>query len=213
LAHTRIQLLSARQHNGLTGLLDAEEHIAVKVAYVIYQKIIAAYPNRHRGKKAMTTIIDSILRGVPPDLRRSPNSAAPYGAAATTSWRSSTTTPPTDPPKPSTDDWKHCAATPSDSETSPTTEGAHCCTAAHSTTPSTHSELRRASQPADRRFSCWLCDSLWQSSAIIRHLVSTNQHKLEMWAEQLHAIQQELNNRGYKDVPTTQLYRPVGTVQ
>ena len=43
IARTRIQLLSARQHNRLTSVLDADEHIAVKVAYVIYQKIIAAY--------------------------------------------------------------------------------------------------------------------------------------------------------------------------
>ena len=33
----------ARQYIRLTSVLDADEHIAVKVAYVIYQKIIAAY--------------------------------------------------------------------------------------------------------------------------------------------------------------------------
>jgi transposase len=46
---------------------DADEHIAVKVAHSIYQKIIAAYadPNRRRGKHEMTTLIDSIRRGVP----------------------------------------------------------------------------------------------------------------------------------------------------
>ena len=33
----------------------------------------------------------------------------------------------------------------------------------------------------------------------------SKQHKLEMWAEQLEAIRQELSNRGYKDVPTTTL--------
>jgi hypothetical protein len=38
----------------------------------------------------------------------------PCGAAAPTSWRSSTTTPPTAPPRPSTDARKRCAATPSD---------------------------------------------------------------------------------------------------
>ncbi|MBV8346912.1 MAG: transposase [Mycolicibacterium sp.] len=50
----------------MTSVLDTEEHIAVKVAHVIYQKIIAAYadPNRRRGKKAMTKLIDSIRRGV-----------------------------------------------------------------------------------------------------------------------------------------------------
>jgi transposase len=70
IARTRIQLLSARQYDRLTSVLDADEHIAVKVAHVIYQKIIAAYadPNRHRGKKAMTTLIDSIRRSVPAGL-------------------------------------------------------------------------------------------------------------------------------------------------
>jgi hypothetical protein len=75
----------------------------------------------------------------------------PCGAAAPTSWRSSITTPPTTPPRPSTDAWKRCAATPSDSETSSTTEGAHRCTAAHSTHSSMHSELRRAGNASVRR--------------------------------------------------------------
>ncbi len=70
IARTRLHLLSARQYARLTGVLDAEEHLAVKVAYVIYQKIIAAYadPNRRRGKHAMTRLIDSIRRGVPGGL-------------------------------------------------------------------------------------------------------------------------------------------------
>ena len=70
IARTRIQLLSARQYNRLTSVLDADEHIAVKVAYVIYQKIIAAYAdsNRRRGKHVMTRLIDSIRRGVPVGL-------------------------------------------------------------------------------------------------------------------------------------------------
>ena len=114
---------------------------------LIYQKIIAAYadPNRRRGKKAMTAIIDSIrARRARRTRGDRPTRPHPVRAAATTSWPSSTTTPPTDPPKPSTDAWKPCAATPSDSETSPTTAGAHYCTAAHSTHSSMHSELRRA---------------------------------------------------------------------
>ncbi len=51
-------------------MLDTDEHIAVKVAYVIYQKIIAAYadPNRRTGKRAMSRLIDSIRRGVPAGL-------------------------------------------------------------------------------------------------------------------------------------------------
>jgi transposase len=70
IARTRIQLLSTRQYTRLTGVIDADEHLAVKVAYVIYQKIIAAYadPNRRRGKKAMTTLINSMRRGVPAGL-------------------------------------------------------------------------------------------------------------------------------------------------
>lgn len=70
IARTRIQLLSERQHHRLSGVLDADEHLAVKVAYVIYQKIIAAYadPNRHRGKQALAAVIDSIRRGVPAGL-------------------------------------------------------------------------------------------------------------------------------------------------
>jgi transposase len=70
IARTRIRLLSTRQYHRLTGVLDADEHIAVKVAYVIYQKIIAAYadPNRRRGKQAMTRLIESIRRGVPAGL-------------------------------------------------------------------------------------------------------------------------------------------------
>jgi transposase len=70
LARTRIGLLSVRQHDRLTSVLDADEHLAVKVAHVLYQKIIAAYadPNRRAGKRAMSRLIDSIRRGVPAGL-------------------------------------------------------------------------------------------------------------------------------------------------
>jgi transposase len=70
IARTRLQLLSTRQYARLNSVFDAEEHIAVKVASLIYQKIIAAYadPNRRRGKKAMTTLIESLRRGVPTGL-------------------------------------------------------------------------------------------------------------------------------------------------
>jgi transposase len=56
IARTRLQLLSARQYDRLTRVLDADEHLAVKVAYVIYQKMIAAYAdaNRRRAKQAMS---------------------------------------------------------------------------------------------------------------------------------------------------------------
>jgi transposase len=70
IARTRLQLLSTRQYARLSSVFDAEEHLAVKVAWLIYQKIIAAYadPNRRRGKKAMTVLIDSIRRAVPAGL-------------------------------------------------------------------------------------------------------------------------------------------------
>ena len=70
IARTRIQLLSPRQYTRLTGVLDIDEHFAVKVAWLIYQKIIAAYadPNRRRGKHAMTRLIESLRRAVPAGL-------------------------------------------------------------------------------------------------------------------------------------------------
>jgi transposase len=70
IARTRLQLLSTRQYARLTGVFDIEEHLAVKVAWLIYQKIVAAYAdtNRHRGKNAMTRLIASIRRGVPAGL-------------------------------------------------------------------------------------------------------------------------------------------------
>ena len=70
IARTRLQLLSTRQYAHLTGVFDADEHLAVQLAWLIYQKIITAYthPNRRRGKRAMTRLIDSIRRGVPAGL-------------------------------------------------------------------------------------------------------------------------------------------------
>jgi transposase len=86
-------LLSTRQHDRFSSVLDAEEHLAVRVARLIYQKIIAAYAdaNRRRGKQAMTRLIDSIRRRVPAGLEEIAHSAALWPGEATTSWRSSTT--------------------------------------------------------------------------------------------------------------------------
>jgi transposase len=71
IARTRLQLLSTRQYARLNSVFDADEHLAVKVAWLIYQKIIAAYAdaNRRRGKNAMTRLITSIRRGVPTGLQ------------------------------------------------------------------------------------------------------------------------------------------------
>ena len=70
IARTRSHLLSGRQHHRLQAVLDADEHIAVAVAWSIYQKIIAAYadPNRRTGKQAMAALMESIRRAVPAGL-------------------------------------------------------------------------------------------------------------------------------------------------
>ena len=145
---TRLPLLSTRQKDRLTAVFADDAHLAVVVTWSVYQRIIAAYsqPDRRRGKTMMTTIIDSLRRGVPTGWKNSPNSAAPCTGAATTYWPTSTTTPPTAPPKPSTAASKHYAATPSDSATSPTTESAHYCTAATSPNRSMHSDSGRANK-------------------------------------------------------------------
>jgi transposase len=42
-------------------------------------------------------------------------------------------------------------------------------------------------------------------TALYEQYKISKQHKLEMWAEQLQAIRQELNSRGYKDMSTSAL--------
>jgi hypothetical protein len=58
-----------------SGVLEADEHLAVKVAWLIYQKIIAAYadPNRRRGKNAMIRLIESIRRRIGGDRPTRPH--------------------------------------------------------------------------------------------------------------------------------------------
>lgn len=46
IARTRTTLLSTRQHQRLTSMLDLDEHLAVKVAYVIYQRSSPPTPTR-----------------------------------------------------------------------------------------------------------------------------------------------------------------------
>lgn len=67
---TRVPLLTARQHDQLVGVFDDDNHLAVAVTWNIYQKMIAAYanPDPHRGKTAMTAIIESLRREVPAAL-------------------------------------------------------------------------------------------------------------------------------------------------
>jgi transposase len=89
IARTRIQLLSTRQHDRLSAVLDAEKHFAVKVAYVIHQEIIAAYADasRRHSKRAMTRLIDSTRRGVPAGLEEIAQLGRTLWPAAMTTWR------------------------------------------------------------------------------------------------------------------------------
>jgi transposase len=152
IARTRIQLLSSRQHRRLTSVLDADEHLAVKVAHLIYQKIIAAYadPNRRTGKRAMAAIIDSIRRSVPAGLeeiarlgrtlwRRRHDILAFFGHHASNG--------PTEAINGRLEALRRNAL---GFRISPTTDCAHCSTAAHSKQLSMHSEIRRVLKPPEK---------------------------------------------------------------
>jgi transposase len=67
---TRYPLLSSRQKNRLEGVFADDDHLAVLVTWSAYQRLIAAYSHRDRrcGKTMMTSIIDSLRRGLPTGL-------------------------------------------------------------------------------------------------------------------------------------------------
>lgn len=67
---TRFPLLSSRQKARLEGVFADDDHLAVLVTWSIYQRLIAAYtqPDRRRAKTMMTSIIDSLRRGLPTGL-------------------------------------------------------------------------------------------------------------------------------------------------
>jgi transposase len=67
---TRLPLLSSRQQSRLTGVFADDAHLSVVVTWSVYQRVIAAYAdtNRRRGKQTMTTLINSIRRGLPTGL-------------------------------------------------------------------------------------------------------------------------------------------------
>ena len=67
---TRLGLLTDRQRTRLEAVFAAEEHIAVEVTWTIYQQIIAAYahPDRARGKRLLTEVIDRLRSGLPAGL-------------------------------------------------------------------------------------------------------------------------------------------------
>jgi len=65
--HTGADLLTDKQHAGLTAVFRAPEHVEVEATWRIYQRMIAAYryPDKNTGKQLMQAVIDSLAHGVP----------------------------------------------------------------------------------------------------------------------------------------------------
>ncbi|WP_375388275.1 ISL3 family transposase [uncultured Amnibacterium sp.] len=68
--NTGDDLLTEKQRARLTALFATPEHVEVQATWGIYQRMIAAYRDhdRHRGRTAMTALIDAISAGVPSAL-------------------------------------------------------------------------------------------------------------------------------------------------
>jgi transposase len=68
--HTGTDLLTDRQRQRLTALFAAEEHVQVEATWGIYQRMISAYrePDRAKGRRLMSNLIDALGRGVPAAL-------------------------------------------------------------------------------------------------------------------------------------------------
>ncbi|WP_346619007.1 ISL3 family transposase [Blastococcus montanus] len=68
--HTGSDLLTDRQQQRLTALFGVEEHVQVEATWGIYQRMIGAYrePDRAKGRRLMTTLIESVSHGVPAAL-------------------------------------------------------------------------------------------------------------------------------------------------
>jgi transposase len=67
---TGADLLTEKQKTRLQTLFAADEHAEVEATWGIYQRMIAAYrePDRKTGRALMTSLIESISRGVPAAL-------------------------------------------------------------------------------------------------------------------------------------------------
>jgi len=68
--HTGADLLTDKQHQRLTTLFTADEHVHLEATWGIYQHMIAAYrqPDRTQGRDLMQKVIDSLSTGVPAAL-------------------------------------------------------------------------------------------------------------------------------------------------
>ena len=68
--HTGSDLLTDKQAARLTALFAIEEHVEVEATWGIYQRMIGAYrePDRAKGRRLMSNLIDALGRGVPAAL-------------------------------------------------------------------------------------------------------------------------------------------------
>jgi transposase len=68
--HTGADLLTDQQRQRLTALFGADEHVQVEATWGIYQRMIGAYrePDRAKGRRLMSNLIDALGRGVPAAL-------------------------------------------------------------------------------------------------------------------------------------------------
>jgi transposase len=68
--HTGADLLTDKQTQRLEALFAADDHVQVEATWGVYQQMIAAYreSDRAKGRRLMTTLIDSVSQGVPDAL-------------------------------------------------------------------------------------------------------------------------------------------------
>ncbi len=68
--HTGADLLTNKQKERLADLFTLDAHIEVEATWGIYQRMITAYrePDRHKGRKLMSKLIESVSHGVPSAL-------------------------------------------------------------------------------------------------------------------------------------------------
>lgn len=68
--HTGQAFLTEKQQARIDTVFALDEHVEVEVTWAVYQRIVAAYrdQDRHRGKRELATVIDSLGRGVPAAL-------------------------------------------------------------------------------------------------------------------------------------------------
>jgi transposase len=67
---TGIGLLTSKQHDRLTGLFAADEHVEVEATWSIYQRMIVAYreADKKKGRELMARLISNLSHGVPAEL-------------------------------------------------------------------------------------------------------------------------------------------------